>query len=109
VRKCPNCGKKVTGHKNQKWCSEKCRKSQYLGMCEDCGGTTAGRSGGWRKAPRRCNACANQHAGTRSQRSYMNYGGKAPAPAKPCRCETPMIDGDSCFKCGSPVRTEGVP
>lgn len=59
---CAACGKELpksrAGGRPRKWCSERCRKSQYDRECIDCGaridGTTPSRCGG------RCMPCANK-------------------------------------------------
>ena len=58
---CQGCGEEFAyvpkpGPK-RKWCSEKCRKSQYHGTCIDCGGKTDGVASGYRRVPERCRDC----------------------------------------------------
>lgn len=51
----PRCGRR-------KWCSERCRKSQYAGSCIDCGAPTNGTAGGHKRTPERCVECGKRHS-----------------------------------------------
>jgi hypothetical protein len=57
----PACGKPLPPRKApgraRKWCCDRCRKSQYAGVCVDCGGPTEGIASGYAKATTRCRAC----------------------------------------------------
>jgi hypothetical protein len=62
-RLCQGCGASLTpsmGGPPRKWCSERCRKSQYSSPCVDCGGPTNG-SDGRAKQSTRCATCAARH------------------------------------------------
>ena len=60
-RFCQGCGAGLPEPKKpgppRKWCSERCRKSQYAGQCVDCGRLTNGYDGPG-KASERCVPCA---------------------------------------------------
>jgi len=43
--------------RERKYCSERCRKTQYSTPCEDCGAPTNGSNGRGPKAPTRCRSC----------------------------------------------------
>lgn len=66
---CHGCGagipRRVKGGVQRKWCSERCRKAQYAGVCVDCGAPTSGSNGRGPAAPQRCASCqfAYQHDG----------------------------------------------
>ncbi len=45
----------------RRWCSERCRKSQYAGLCVDCGAATHGSNGRGKRAPTRCQDCSRKH------------------------------------------------
>lgn len=51
----------------RKWCSDRCRKSQYSVPCEDCGAPLNGSDGRGRNAPRRCVRCNNIAQGAESK------------------------------------------
>jgi hypothetical protein len=64
------------GGRPRKWCSERCRKSQYAGVCEACGSPrrdgSAGRHGRW------CLECSGSRARSasavaRSERAVIKY------------------------------------
>lgn len=57
--RCHGCGDPLTYAgfgREPKWCSERCRKAQYGGTCEECGGPTYG-GDGREKAPTHCRLC----------------------------------------------------
>jgi DNA-binding CsgD family transcriptional regulator len=67
-RECRGCGADLTGtHGPRIWCSEKCRKDQYGGECENCGAKTDG-SNGRANAPKLCRYCAETKYAERNQR-----------------------------------------
>jgi hypothetical protein len=58
---CQACGKPLPPDKTnrpRKWCSDRCRKTQYAMPCVDCGTATNGSWGRGPRAPQRCHACA---------------------------------------------------
>ena len=59
---CQGCGARLALSKApgqpRKWCSETCRKSQYAGVCLDCGAPTSGSDGRGPRASKRCSGCA---------------------------------------------------
>lgn len=58
-RVCAGCETAIPpsrGGPARKWCSEKCRKAQYGGVCENCGAATDG-SYGSALAPKLCRPC----------------------------------------------------
>lgn len=62
---CKGCGGPLPasrGGRPRKWCSDRCRKSQYAQPCVDCGGPTKDGSGG-RVAEPRCVPCGNKLSG----------------------------------------------
>lgn len=59
----PGCENRIdqySGGRPRKWCSERCRKQQYRGVCVDCGAPTDG-SDGRGNAATRCADCAVAH------------------------------------------------
>lgn len=69
-RACAGCAAtlpppKRAGGRQQKWCSERCRKAQYAGVCVDCGAPTNGSNGRGERAAKRCKSCASIVAGER--------------------------------------------
>ena len=52
---------KPGGGRERKWCSERCRKSQYAGRCVDCGAATNGSEGRGKRASTRCQDCSHAH------------------------------------------------
>lgn len=44
-----------------KWCSERCRRSQYSTPCVDCGAPTDGSNGRGKSAPKRCARCSSAY------------------------------------------------
>ncbi len=63
--KCAGCTAELPPNKApgppRKWCSERCRKSQYAGRCVDCGKATNGSDGRGRRAPTRCQDCSSAY------------------------------------------------
>src|ERR1044072_550897 len=57
---CQGCGSELPPNKApgrpRKWCSERCRKAQYAGTCDTCGGATNGTTPS-RGVPTRCATC----------------------------------------------------
>lgn len=51
--------------RERKWCSGRCRKTQYASSCVDCGAPTSGSEG--RKATPLCLTCANVRSGDRAK------------------------------------------
>lgn len=58
---CAGCQAELPPSK-RKWCSERCRKSQYAGQCLNCGKATNGSDGRGKRASTRCQECATEHA-----------------------------------------------
>lgn len=46
----------------KRWCSDRCRKTQYAGICVDCGGPTDGASRGG--VAKRCRSCRHDYERT---------------------------------------------
>jgi hypothetical protein len=103
---CQGCGVEIPpsrGGPARKWCSERCRKSQYAGECENCGAPTDG-SYGRAKAPKLCKGCAEEPYWTRDRivsaiRSWVDATGEVPAsyewhPGDPRFPGAPFVVGE---------------
>lgn len=59
----------VSHGRPRKWCSDRCRKTQYAGRCIDCGATLSGSNGRGEHASKRCLSCSGRvQAGIAAER-----------------------------------------
>lgn len=56
-----------------KWCSERCRRSQYSTPCVDCGAPTDGSNGHGKNAPKRCARCNSTYTGALAHERSLEY------------------------------------
>lgn len=79
MKHCETCGVAMPGaHGRRKFCSERCRKAQYGGICVDCGAATYGGAGS-AYTPERCARCRNARMQTVEHRLAASDGALAAA------------------------------